>query len=370
MKIRPFELERYFAQYEFLSPYLLSCSDCEALKMTDLLDWADEESLKLWRDLKMSYTESQGLSLLRQEVSLLYKHISPEQVLVLVPEEGIFIAMNVLLRPGDHIISTFPGYQSLYEIANSIGCEVDRWYPDRDYQFRIEALFEKVRENTRLIVINFPHNPTGSLPDPEIFIELVEFVKQKGIFLFSDEMFRYLEYEKKQRLPSGSDIYDNCISLSGMSKTFALPGLRIGWLTTRNLELMEKLQQFKDYTSICNSAPGEILALIGLQNKDRIIRRNLDIISRNMGLLDPFMAKHDHIFRWIEPKAGSVAFPEFLLDTAVENFCKDLMESKGVMLLPSTVFSCEKPAVRFGLGRKHLPEALGQLEEYLRVNYG
>ena len=127
MQIADFKLERYFAAHEFKVRYLLSASDCEALALDELLDMADTETLALWRDLKLNYTESQGHPLLRAEVAGLYEAIPPEDVLIAAPEELIFIAMNALLRPGDHVIATFPGYQSLYAIAEALGCAVTRW---------------------------------------------------------------------------------------------------------------------------------------------------------------------------------------------------------------------------------------------------
>lgn len=195
MKIKPFRLERYFAKYEFSAPYLLSCSDCEPLTLKELLSFADKETLDLWEKLRLGYTESQGLPLLRQEVTKLYYDIKPEETLIIAPEEGIFIAMNVLLEKGDHIIVIFPGYQSLYEIANSLGCEVTKWMPnkvDNSWKFDIETLKSSIKENTKLIVINFPHNPTGSLPLKNEYRQIIEIAKEKNITLFSDEMYRYL----------------------------------------------------------------------------------------------------------------------------------------------------------------------------------
>ena len=127
MQITDFKLERYFAEHEFKVRYLLSASDCEALALDELLGMADARTLALWHGLKLSYTESQGHPQLRSEVAGLYQAVRPEDVLIAAPEELIFIAMNALLRPGDHVIATFPGYQSLYAIAEALGCSVTRW---------------------------------------------------------------------------------------------------------------------------------------------------------------------------------------------------------------------------------------------------
>jgi aspartate/methionine/tyrosine aminotransferase len=365
MKIKPFELERYFAKYEFSAPYLLSCSDCEPLKMNDLLAMADEESIKLWNNLTLAYTESQGHLLLRNEIAKIYQNINDDEVMVIVPEEGIFIAMNALLQPGDHVVTTFPGYQSLYEVANSLGCKVSKWVPNESGQFDIQHLFGQVKSNTKLIVFNFPHNPTGATISEKDLNEIVNLAREKNIFIFSDEMYRFLEYDSTNRLPSVSDIYENAVSLFGMSKTFSLPGLRIGWLTTKNSEIFKQIAHFKDYTTICSSAPSEILAIIGLQNKKQIVARNLEIISKNLSIIDDFSKRHSTIFKWVKPIAGTIAFPELIINSTIEEFCKKLVDEKGVMLLPSSVYNYDRNCVRFGFGRKNMPEALAKLDEFL-----
>ena len=205
MKIKPFALERYFAKHEFSSPYLLSCSDAEPLALKELLDMADKETHALWENLSLGYTDSQGHPLLLQEIAKLYEGgITPQHIVEIVPEEGIFIAMNVLLEPEDHVITTFPGYQSLFEIAASIGCQISKWQPDFTcgLRFSVNELKRLVRENTKLIVINFPHNPTGALPSRAELQEIVALAKENNIHIFSDEMYRFTELTTTDRLPS------------------------------------------------------------------------------------------------------------------------------------------------------------------------
>jgi aspartate/methionine/tyrosine aminotransferase len=367
MEIKPFELERYFAKYEFNTKYLLSCSDCEALELSELLAMANNDTLKKWQNLKLSYTESTGHPLLRHEIAKLHTTILPDEINVMVPEEGIFTAMNCILQPGDHVISTFPGYQSLYEIANSLGCEVSKWLPDYNcgWHFDIEKLKPLIRTNTKLLVVNFPHNPTGATVSKKDFTEIIELCKKNNTVLFSDEMYRFLEYDSKDRLPSASDLYENAISLFGMSKSFALPGLRIGWLSSHNKNLMNEIANFKDYTTICNNAPGEILAIIALQNKEKIVNRNLQIISENLILLDSFFKNYVQLFEWKPPVAGPIAFPKFLGKTEIATFCKNLIEKNEVMLLPSSVYGFEGNYFRIGFARKNMPEALEKLEDFL-----
>ncbi|MGB8213222.1 MAG: aminotransferase class I/II-fold pyridoxal phosphate-dependent enzyme [Anaerolineales bacterium] len=370
MPIKPFQLERYFALYEFKLKYLLSPSDCEALSMAELLEMGSPDSMELWQGLKLAYTESQGHPLLRAEVARLYQQITPENVVIAAPEEAIFIAMQTLLRPGDEVMAISPAYQSLHEIARAIGCEVVNWAleagSDGNWHLDLGKLEDSLSVRTRLIVINFPHNPTGYMLALGELDTLIGLARKRGITIFSDEMYRLLEYEPAARLPAVCDLYEKGISLSGLSKSFALPGLRMGWLATQESEFMERWLAYKDYTTICNSAPGEILAIIALQNKERILRRNLDIIQSNLESAEHFFSEHTDRFSWFHPLAGSVAFPEWLGKGPVEQFCQDILENQGVMIVPGSLFGFPGNHFRIGLGRWNFPETLEHVDEYLK----
>src|SRR6056297_1679097 len=269
----PFKLERYFARHEFTAPYILCASDCEPLPLNDLLSMIHGETMKMWNILKLGYSDNQGLPQLREEIAGLYRSVKPENIFVLAPEEGIFITMNTLLEKGDEVITPYPGYQSLYEVARTLGCEVKFWKPrfKNGWDFHVEDLEKLINNKTKLLVINFPNNPTGAIISKDSQQRIVELAKKNNIILFSDEMYQYLEYEDDTRLPSVADLYDRSVTLFGMSKTFALAGLRIGWLITKNKEWMKNFLLFRDYTTICNSAVSEILAIMGLKAKEQIL---------------------------------------------------------------------------------------------------
>lgn len=367
MKLNPFQLERYFAQYEFSVKYLLSSSDCDGLTQSEVLALAGADARSLWENLSLGYTESLGHPLLRQEIALLYAGIAPADCLVTVPEEGIFLALNAVLEKGDHVICTFPGYQSLFEVANGLGCEVTRWTPTEEEGWRFDpaALERLARPNTRLIVINFPHNPTGYLPSREDFQTIVEFARDRGINLFSDEMYRWLEYRAEDRLPSACELYDKAVSLCGMSKTFGMAGVRTGWVVTRDEALYAKMASLKDYTTICGSAPSEILSLIALRAKETIVARHLARIERNLALLDAFFCDYQDLFTWVRPRAGTIAFPRLRHAAGAYAFCQKLVAEASIMLLPSTVYDYGDRHLRLGFGRENLPEALAALRKYL-----
>ncbi|RJP26964.1 MAG: aminotransferase class I/II-fold pyridoxal phosphate-dependent enzyme [Actinobacteria bacterium] len=367
MRIRPFRLERYFAVREFGAQYSLASSDCESLVQAELLAMADGECLGLWEGLSLGYTETPGAPFLRCEIAGLYDGIDPEYVLVTVPVEGIFIAMNSILDRGDHVICTFPGYQALYEVAVAIGCEVERWtaQEERGWRFDPDWLHERVRPETRLIAVNFPHNPTGFLPGREDFEHMVATARSCGAYFFSDEMYRHLELEPERRLPPACDLYDRAVSLGGMSKSFGMPGVRIGWLATRDRELLARMAGLKDYTTICASAPSEVLATIALRCRERIIARNLALIQANLELLRGFFARRGVMFAWNEPSAGTVAFPRMLAHGDADGFCDDMYAKAGVMLLPASAFEYGDRHFRIGFGRRNMPEALATFEEHL-----
>jgi aspartate/methionine/tyrosine aminotransferase len=366
MKLEPFALERYFARYEFSAPYLLCTSDCESIELGELLalePGASEQFSSLW----LGYTDSLGALELRREISRLYRNIREDQVLVHAgAEEGIFNFMNVVLNPGDHVIVHTPYYQSLGAVARGLGADVSEWRGDQEHfwQLDLDDLKAALTPHTRVVVINVPHNPTGFLPTMDFFHELSALSERHGFLIFSDEVYRGLELDPADRLPAMADINDRAVSLGVMSKTFGLAGLRIGWIASRNSALFSDLAAFKDYTTICNSGPSEFLATLALRNTDVIVRRNLEIIRRNLDYLDDFFASRADLFRWYRPKAGSVGFPE-LLTGSVQQFCHDLVQQAGVLLLPGTLYSGELNSFRVGFGRRNMPESLEKLEAYL-----
>jgi aspartate/methionine/tyrosine aminotransferase len=367
MQLKPFVLERYFAKHEFSAKYLLSSSDCETYYMEELLELADAQSLRLWENLKLGYTDSSGHPVLREAIADIYKGVSADDILVVTPEEGIFLAMQVLLRPGDHVICTFPGYQSLYELALSMGCNVSLWKPDEDrgWHFSLRELENLIRDDTKMVVVNFPHNPTGYMPTHAGYESLVDIVRQSGAYLFSDEMYRFLEHDREAILPAGCDVYRKAISLSGLSKTFGLPGLRIGWVATRDHDILDQMSLLKDYTTICNSAPSEILGLMAVRDRENIIARQMTRIRENIKILDDFFSNHSDCTSWKRPLGGSICFPRMSITDDTFEFCESLIRETGIMLVPSKIFQYGNHHVRIGFGREDFPEIIERFSVYI-----
>jgi aspartate/methionine/tyrosine aminotransferase len=375
VKIQPFLIERYYAKYEFNTLFQLSASDSESFTVEEILSFDGEQNkernTQQMLKFSLNYTESQGSPLLRDEIVKLYPSLNKEQILVFSgAEEGIFTFMNAVLSEGDHIIVQFPCYQSLYAVAQANKVEIDHWKMEEEKGWKpdILKLQSKIKENTRAIIINTPNNPTGyNFTDTE-FDELIEICRKNNLILFSDEVYRLSEYSDQTRLQNAAEKYENAISLGVLSKPVGLPGLRIGWIATQNSELLDKLKIFKDYTTICSSGPSEFLATIAIRNVNKLIDRNMKIAQSNLKLLREFLTKYSQLFKWTEPKAGTIGFINILFSDDVEGFCLDLIEKKGVLLLPSTTYNYGTQHFRIGYGRKNFPEALSLLEEYVVEN--
>jgi aspartate/methionine/tyrosine aminotransferase len=367
MRIPDFKLERYFAKWEFNAPHLLCTSDIEGWRMSELLALADGDGRERWERLTLGYTESTGLPALREEISRLYHGVGPEYVLTFAgAQEAIFVLMNVLLGPGDHAVVTWPGYQSLYEVARATGAEVSllRLREEDGWALDLEAVKRELRPDTKLLVVNFPHNPTGALPDAAAWRDLFALAGERGAYVLADEVYRLLEHDPRDTLPAGVELSGRGVSLGVMSKAFGLAGLRVGWLASRDTALLERCASYKDYTTICNAAPSEVLSLIALRARERVLARSRDLLSRNLAVLDGFFARRADTFRWVRPRSGSVAFPKLLKELPVAEFCQRLVEKEGVLLLPGDVYDFPGNHFRLGLGRTNLPDALARLERF------
>ncbi len=366
MQLPPFKLERYFAQYEFNVQYLLCASDCESLSVGELLAFepdARQGLEKLW----LGYTESPGSPSLRAEISRVYAGIQPGHVLVHSgAEEAIFLFMHAMLQPDDHVVVHWPCYQSLFEIARAIGCELTFWEARarNNWALDLEELKRSLRPDTKAVILNTPHNPTGSLMPRADFEALNRLLQERGIALFSDEVYRGLEYDPADRLPSACEINPTAVSLGVMSKTYGLAGLRLGWIATQDAWAYERMAALKDYTTICTSAPSEYLAELALRHREQVAGRNLEIIRGNLALLDRFFAARADRFAWARPHAGPIAFPR-LIDGDVERFCDRVRAEAGVLLLPGLLYLHPGRHFRLGFARRNMPAALARLEEWL-----
>jgi aspartate/methionine/tyrosine aminotransferase len=341
-------------------------SDMGSMTLDELLEMATPKQKEEFNNLYLGYTEIWGDKELLQEVSKTYKNISPENILCFAGAgEGIYITMRTMLN--NQSAETIP-----LEVCQVSGIELK---DENNWQLDIKELESLIQENTKLIAINFPHNPSGTVLSKETLDELINLCRRNDIYLFSDEVFRELERDERDTMPQIADIYEKGLSLNVLSKSYGFPGLRIGWIASKDKEALIKMEKYKHYISLCNSAPSEKLAIIVLQNKEKIIKRNKQIASINLDKLEEFFLSYPKLFQWKRPKGGSIAYVKYLGEDGVENFCKSLIEESGVLLLPASIYKSQlletsKEHFRIGFGRnKFFETGLEAMKRHIEKKY-
>ncbi len=299
VELTPFRIERWYERYEFTTELMLSSSDCESVAVSDLLALEPDARERL-DGLRLGYTEVPGSDELRAAIAALYDRTTPDDVVSLAAaEEGIFVVEHAVLGPGAHAIVETPCYESALAVARSTGADVDEWrrsYAD-GWEHDVEALERLLRPDTRLVYVNTPHNPTGlQMPRP-VLDRIVELCAERDAVLLCDEVYRELEHDPADRLPAACDLYERAVSLGTVSKTYGLPGLRTGWIACRDAALREAVVATKLYTTICSSAPSELLAALALRHRERLADRNRALVLENLALADAFLAAHQGLAR-------------------------------------------------------------------------
>ncbi|MFU2208595.1 aminotransferase class I/II-fold pyridoxal phosphate-dependent enzyme [Solidesulfovibrio sp. C21] len=366
MPLPPFRLERFFACHEFTAPSLLCASDGETISVAELLDLVPGSAEGLAR-LRLGYTDSRGAPELREAIAGLYTTISPDDVLVHVgAEEAIYTFMQAALAPGDEVVVPTPCYQSLSDVAGSLGCRVAPWRCDPAWGFapdmgELGALFG---DRARALVLNFPHNPTGYMPSPEVFAAMMGLARERGMRVFSDEVYRFSEAEGVATLPAACDLDAGAVSLGVLSKSFGLAGLRVGWVACRDREFLSRMATVKDYLSICGSAPSEYLAVCALAAKEALLSRLRALLAKNRLLLESFFHERSDLFHYVSPRGGLTAFPGLVSGDA-DGFCRAALERGGLLLLPGRLYGEEWPdRFRIGFGRADFPDNLEKFADF------
>jgi aspartate/methionine/tyrosine aminotransferase len=358
VKLEPFKLERFFAKHEFSVQHLACASDPDSHTVDEVLA-LEPGAREAWLRLPLGYTEPLGHPALRAAIAALTPGLGADHVLVHTgAEEAIFALLNVLLAPGDHAIVQAPCYQSLTEVAAGAGAavsrwevhEADRWQPD------VDALASLVRPETKVLVINSPHNPTGALLDDARLEAIVAFARRHGLWLVGDEVYRGLEFAAP-RSRSVVERYERAVSIGATAKAYGLAGLRIGWLTTRAPELLARVSAFKDYLSICSPGPSEYLAAIALRHAEVFAAQARATVVQNVAAMQRVIDASAGELSWVPPVAGTTGFVRRTKGD-VSAWCDALLARTGVLFLPGPLFDFADTHFRVGLGRRALPAAL------------
>ena len=367
-----FRLETHFSKWEFKARYHLTASDAESLPLNELLAMASPQEREDFESMWLGYTETYGAPELRETIASLYAQRNADEILCFAgASEGIFAANSVILDKDSHAIVVTPNYQSHESmpaaICSATGVPLDS---DDGWTLDIDRVAAAVQANTKLITINFPHNPTGTILSSDRYQALIDLSRKHGIYILHDEIFNGLGPSGAQHLPHIADVYERGLSLNVMSKAYGLPGLRIGWIACADTVVLSKMERLKHYLSICNSGPSEKLANVALKNRDKLLTRNCSIIDQNLPKWDAFFARYPQLFEWSHPDGSCMAFPRYKGEDGVEQFCQSLVEQSGVLFLPSTIYSSDLSATpndrfRLGFGRIGLDEGLAALDAHM-----
>ncbi|MEM9633530.1 MAG: aminotransferase class I/II-fold pyridoxal phosphate-dependent enzyme [Pseudomonadota bacterium] len=378
--MRDFGLEVFFSEWEFKARHHMTASDLESLTVQDLLALASNDDRSTFDNLWLGYTETWGAPALRSEIARTYEFMKPENILCLAGAgEGLYTASKVVLDPSDHAIVPTPNYQSAETIPLSI-CEVSgvpltQSGANGGWRMDLERIEAAIRPNTRLLSLNFPHNPTGMLMPREELDKLIGLCRKHGIWILSDEVYRGVELDPADRMPQIADIYERGISLNVMSKAYGLPGLRIGWIASQDTDLLQRVERYKHYLSICNSGPSEVLAIIALKARDKILERNRQLMTENVLALEKLFDDFPGLVEWTRPAGGCVAFPKYTGPNSGEDFCHKLLHQSGVLLLPGSIYASELSETppdhfRIGFGRnKVFKDGLSAMRDHFESHY-
>lgn len=369
MKIAAFGVEDWLNVWEKSATYDIAQSTISSMTMEEIRALDDTNGATMYERFekeKMNYGWIEGSPEFKEAAARLYEHVDPENILQTNGGTGAnWLALFALVEPGDHVISEYPSYQQLYDIPRALGAEVDlwrireedNWFPD------LEELKKLVRKDTKLICINNSNNPTGTFM-PRSFVEqIVEIADSVGAYVFSDEVFRPLKGD--DQFASVVDLYDKGIATHSLSKTFSVPGVRVGWTAT-NAELAERFRIYRDYTMICCGPLNDIIATHVLQNKEKVYERNRKLVFNNLEIAQNWINEEPRV-SWIAPQAVSTSFIKLDIPQDSEEFCKDLLRDEGVLLVPGNRFDLPGYA-RLGYCAQEeiLREGLKRLSGYLR----
>jgi len=363
--IRPSALVEYNLARGPLCERTLSASSAGSMPLAELLEFADPGARRLWDGLGLDYATIQGLPVLREEIAGLYETVGPDGVLGFSgAQEAIFCLVRGLLDPGDHAVVVTPCYGALLAVPKAIPAEVTevRLRHEDGWRLDVDRVADAFRPDTRLLVLNFPHNPTGATLSEASLTRLLDLARATGARVLSDEVFRLLDADVP--VPA-ADLYERAISLDVMSKAWGLGGVRVGWIATRDEAALAAARGVKGWTSICTGTPDEVLALVAIRARERILAANLAVIRENLDVLDFFFARNRDVIEWVRPRAGCLAFPRLPggdADALADRMARD----EKILVLPGRLFYGGRPHFRLGYGRPGLRPALERLEAVLR----
>ncbi|HFR3521819.1 TPA: aminotransferase [Streptococcus suis] len=368
MKLPRFGVEEWLNVHENSAIYDIAGVSISSLTLEELFALSGtnpEDFYKKLQSTKLNYGWIEGSPAFKKAVSQLYEHVAPEQILQTNGATGAnLLVLYGLIEPGDHVISLYPTYQQLYDIPKSLGAEVDLWQIEEEHGWLpdLEKLRQLIRPNTKMICINNANNPTGAVMDRAYLEELAEIASEVGAYILSDEVYRSFS---GLDVPSIIEVYDKGIAVNSLSKTYSLPGIRVGWVAA-NHQVTDILRDYRDYTMICAGVFDDLVAQLALTHYQEILERNRRILEENLAILDQWI-ENEPLVSYIRPAVVSTSFVKIAVDMPMEDFCLQLLQEHGVLLVPGNRFDREG-YVRLGFAceQETLIKGLEKLSQFLR----
>jgi aspartate/methionine/tyrosine aminotransferase len=369
LEIAGFGVEEWLNQWEKSATYDISQSTIDSMTMKEALslDGKDgEEFYKLLDRKKMNYGWIEGSPEFKKAVGNLYSHVDVDNILQTNGASGAnHLALYALLNPGDHVISEYPSYQQLYDIPKSLGADVDYWkiHEDQDWYPNIAELKRLIRPDTKLICLNNANNPTGTFLDKSFLQQVVDLAKKVGAYVLVDEV--YMPLTDTDRYASIVDLYDRGIATNSVSKTYSMPGLRVGW-TVSNKAVADLFRKYRDYTMISCGVFNDAMATYILRHREQVLDRNRRLVLNNLAIYKEWIDAEPRA-SMVLPQAISTSFPKLDVPIDIEDFCIQLLKEQGVLLVPGNRF--DMPGhVRLGYcaDEATLREGLKRLSAFLR----
>jgi len=374
MDIKTFKVERWINTYENDADYEIAETDAKPFTIKELLSLGDFEDLKKqFLNLKLGYNPTTGSKELREAVASLYGNAELENVLITTGAiEADYLVANSLVNPGDTVIVQFPAYQALYSTAEARGANVKYWKMKLESRFEpdIDELLELIDENTKLIVLNIPHNPTGAVISETQLRTILRWAEEQDFYVLCDEVYHELKLNKGIVPSYGRSLSKRAISVGSMSKAYGLSGLRLGWIVGPE-DSIQKCWAYKDYTSISNTPLSDFLATFALVNQQKIMKRNLAIARKNFKTLLKWFKQHENFFEYTIPKAGLLCFPKIKnIPLTSEELCKKVFYEKRLLIVPGECFDMPGHLrIGFGGDSKNFETGLVILSDYIKSNF-
>ncbi|MFQ5824659.1 MAG: aminotransferase class I/II-fold pyridoxal phosphate-dependent enzyme [bacterium] len=366
MKIEIFELERTQSLWENTVEYNLTETGVHPFTLNELLNRDEIEKLL---SIRLGYGQTNGSIELREAISNLYPGTDRENILVTSGSaEANFVAMWSLLERGDELVLMLPNYMQIWGIVRAFGVNVQPFYlkEELNWQPDLEALKNLVTSRTKMIAVCNPNNPTGAVLREEAMNEMVRLAREVDAWLYADEIYRGAELDSKDT-PTFYGLYEKVMVAGGLSKAYALPGLRIGWLVGPH-QVIADGWACRDYTSIATGILSNRIATLALQPelRARILKRNRKMLNKNLAMLTKWVAKHEELFSFIPPQAGGMVFLRYNMKINSTELATKLRKEKSTFILAGDCFGMDH-WVRIGIGSEqdYLIAGLKRIDETL-----